>query len=209
MDTIRRQFANETQHDMNLKQTLIQRCEETIARLRNDKQPFSTKALIEKKKQEIVSHKEAITLLEQKLTDILDGKYDDEYALLVANKHVKKVPQKQAPKLPLYPRNRPDNDKYLERRIMSDELYYFKQCARFPEYLQRNLQNMPNNEGYRWRGIWFMGKRPERGVGATLHEKDPGGRLLVHEFKNGVHTVFEKNGRVRKLVSKTLIRPLV
>jgi len=194
---------------------LIKRCEEAITRLRSDKQPFSTKALIVKKKEEIVGHKETIELLRQKCLDINDGKYDSEF---VSNKRsdqknkktVEKKPVKGAvaPARAFVKGKRPDNDQYLERKMLKDEEYYFKLCSRFPDYLQRNLENMPNNEGYLWRGIWFMGKRPERGVGATVHEKDREGRLLIHEYKHGYYTLYERKGRNKTILKKKAIRSL-
>lgn len=220
MDTIKRQIVHETESDIGYKKTLIQRCEEAIQRLRSDKHPFSTVELVQKKKQELVRLKDEITVLEKKVVDIEQGVYDEELASQVSNTRADQIKKKQAavaaklaknPMQPLrtasapvpgVPYRRPDNDRYLEKRKLSDELYYFKQCEKFPDYLKKNLANMPNNEGYLWRDIWFMGSRPDRGTGTVLHERTRAGQFLMHEYKNGYHTVYEKNGRNKKLISK-------
>lgn len=216
MDTIKRQIVHETQSDIGYKTTLVQRCEEAIQRLRSDKHPFNTVELVQKKRQELIRLKQEINELEQKVVDIEQGKYDEELVIQVSNTREDQKKKKDAavaaklaknPMQPLrttpgVPYRRPDNDRYLEKRKLSDEIYYFKQCEKFPDYLKKNLANMPNNEGYLWRDIWFMGSRPDRGTGVILHERTRTGQFLMHEYKNGYHSVYEKNGRNKKLISK-------
>ena len=60
------------------------------------------------------------------------------------------------------------NDRYIEKCIVRE---YAKLCdiaSQLPDYISRNLENMPNNKGYKWRGVVFFGKLPEERNGNTV-----------------------------------------
>ena len=57
--------------------------------------------------------------------------------------------------------------------------------AKLPEYMRRNLREMPNNKGYIFRGIQYYGeKRAERNKPTILFEKNRG-VLNIHEITKG------------------------
>ena len=85
--------------------------------------------------------------------------------------------------------------------------YFEKTSNKLPEYMQRNLSEMPNNKGYIWRDIRFYGELPSiPGQPDILFEKKKD-CMLIHEINNTEHKIFEKRGRDRKrFISSTLLR---
>ena len=65
--------------------------------------------------------------------------------------------------------------------------------AKLPEYMRRNLREMPNNKGYIFRGIQYYGeKKPERNKPTILFEKNRG-ILNIHEITKNEHKIYQKN----------------
>ena len=85
--------------------------------------------------------------------------------------------------------------------------YFEKTSNRLPEYMQRNLSEMPNNKGYIWRDIRFYGELPALyGKPDILFEKKKE-YMLIHEISNTEHKIFEKRGKDRKkFISSTPLR---
>ena len=72
-----------------------------------------------------------------------------------------------------------------------------------PEYMVKNLSEMPNNKGYIHRGCWFFGKlQPERNQPQIMFEKK--GRFMnIHEITEYEYKIYQKIGKEpRKLISK-------
>ena len=69
-----------------------------------------------------------------------------------------------------------------------------------PEYISKNLEEMPNNKGYLWRGIECYGKKDDaQGGGSTiLFEKKKGGLLVIHDRSPTINKIFHKKGKDRK-----------
>jgi hypothetical protein len=103
-------------------------------------------------------------------------------------------------------RYKDNEDKYIEKNYK----YYYKQFCKaeetLPTYIRANLDDMPNNKGYIWRGCWFFGnKKREYNSPLIMFEKQRGGVLYINEIDDREHRLFEKRGKERKtLVSKKL-----
>ena len=69
-----------------------------------------------------------------------------------------------------------------------------------PEYIRRNLNEMPANKGYIWKGVYLYGMRPkEKPYKKTvLFEKLPRGLLNIHEWNDNMYRMYEKNGKEPK-----------
>lgn len=79
-----------------------------------------------------------------------------------------------------------------------DYNYYLKLCNSLPSYMERNLSSMPNNKGYIFRNMWFLGEKPaERGKNIILFEKKRG-IMYIHEISKTEHIISEKKGKERK-----------
>ena len=80
---------------------------------------------------------------------------------------------------------------------------YLKAVDTLPDYMKDNLKTMPNNKGYRWRGVGFYGlQKPIKDEPLILFEKRRGvlkickyfnDREEIYEKKDGTTTLVEKN----------------
>jgi hypothetical protein len=152
---------------------------------------FASKT-IEHNKNRIIEITSQINELQKKLNGVMFGQSDIEIETLykanvdhVAEAEIKKAKQDAAvAEREAVDRARGDaymtserkeirNEKYMEKTIQRE---YAKLCdivTQVPEYIKRNLENMPNNKGYRWRGVIFFGKLPE----------EPNGPMVIFEKK--------------------------
>lgn len=72
-----------------------------------------------------------------------------------------------------------------------------------PEYLIRNLKTMPNNKGYRFRGITFYGELPPENGPSVVFEKKPDGMMITEYYSNQHITYFKpRDGGQKELVKK-------
>ena len=70
--------------------------------------------------------------------------------------------------------------------------------AKLPEYMRRNLREMPNNKGYIFRGIQYYGeKKAEKNKPTILFEKNRG-VLKIHEITEKDHKIYEKKNKKSK-----------
>lgn len=94
-----------------------------------------------------------------------------------------------------------------KRDIRYAHKLYNKAIDTLPEYMSKNLQEMPNNKGYIWRGCQFYGKLKEQtNQPVLLFEKTGKNILLIHEITPSVHKIFKKEGKDRKILNSTTIR---
>lgn len=84
------------------------------------------------------------------------------------------------------------------------------QDARLPDYIRSNLDKMPSNKGYIWKGIWYMGRQREdqrdRGVVIMFERPRGGSDQLIHEIKyREYHRIYKKNKHPpNTLISETI-----
>lgn len=85
--------------------------------------------------------------------------------------------------------------------------YYLRICDSIPDYMVKKLNNMPNNKGYIWRGIYCYGKLPlEPGEPTVMFEKQKD-LLIIHEwFDDGSYKIWNKKGKNRKVLYESGVR---
>jgi len=81
--------------------------------------------------------------------------------------------------------------------------YYCYLISSIPHYLEENLQTMPHNKGYIWKGVWLFGKLPkEPGKPCVMFDRKNRNLLLIHEFTPYETKIWEKRGKNRKVLVK-------
>ena len=81
-----------------------------------------------------------------------------------------------------------------------NERYAYKHFCRsedsLPEYMSRNLKNMPNNKGYIWKSVCYYGHQPANENEPTFLFEKKYGTLYIHEYTHNEYFYFskEKNG---------------
>ena len=89
--------------------------------------------------------------------------------------------------------------KQIQKDMNYAHKYFNKVCDQLPDYMVKNLSEMPNNKGYIWRGVHFYGDlEPEDGP-TILFEKHQN-ILVIHEYFENEYKRYEKNGKDRKIL---------
>jgi len=103
-------------------------------------------------------------------------------------------------------------NRFREKDMQRAYNQYLNIVATIPEYISKNLEEMPNNKGYLWRGVQCYGKKDEASNSSNsliLFEKQKGGLLVIHENTPTEYKIFHKKGKDKKVlysVQKTIRR---
>jgi len=214
MEQLRITERNIIRTDIKQNESIIKRNKETIDRLNSqERSDFNTKQ-IEKIKNTLKDNEEKLSLLEIRLEDISSGKLDSELTLKInttndnlINKQqiaetknkIKKETEKKEKKINL-------DMEYQSRRregvsdysIQKETDRFIRDCETIPDYILQNLEEMPNNKGYVWKGIMCYGKRPPESDTVIIFEKCKGGILKIYETTRTTYTLYEKVGKNQK-----------
>ena len=89
-------------------------------------------------------------------------------------------------------------------KFRNSEYYNFiRLCYNVPEYIKKNLKNMPNNKGYIWKGIQLFGEKPKEEDTVILFENIGHNFIRIHEITKKEYKIYEKKDKEkRKLISK-------
>ena len=102
------------------------------------------------------------------------------------------------------------NNKRYDRDMIKSFQYYQRIVATIPDYIKRNLEQMPNNKGYIWKGISCYGTLPdEHNKPTVLFEKQKGGILLIHEWTPTMYNCYKKRDKERKTLAKSNYRKIL
>ena len=97
------------------------------------------------------------------------------------------------------------------RQINRDHKYFYKIFNKIgeslPEYMRKNLDTMPNNKGYIWRGCHFYGYlQEERNQPVILFEPKNRGLMWIHEIDSYEHRIYEKHNKDKKKLLSAKVR---
>jgi len=218
MEVRRRLQKNKLINDIRDAETFISRSEETIKRIKNSKMGAEyVQNQIEKLKNSIVEQNEILSSKEQELSNVraglLDEQINDEYTQnsikhdrekqeRCAIKEFKKEEKKEKKDISqkywkgIITASRSERQK--ERDYRYGLKYFRRVCDQLPDYMKRNLSDMPNNKGYIWRGIHFYGYRRQQAGPVVMFEKQKGNILVIHENTEKEYRRYEKKGTGRK-----------
>lgn len=138
----------------------------------------------EYKDQNIINEKHNAKRLYSKMIE----KKEDEEKEIKIKKYLKSIKEDNYKNK----RNEKDMDNYLK--------YFYSVCDTIPPYMKKNIDEMPNNKGYIWRGVHFFGKLPEESGPVVLFEKQKNGVMKIHEWFNSIYRIFERKNNERKVL---------
>ena len=198
--------------------TFINRSKETIQRLKkSDMDETYVNVQIAKLKDAIEEKQKLLDQLNIDMHAISRGKLDDE--INEERKYNQKIAQNiRKDKIKSSAMKKEENDEKKEvsknywekisktsrnnRQIERDVKYTYKYSNKvidtLPDYIKKNLLEMPNNKGYIWRGVHFYGNLPEKPGPRIMFEKKRGGVLIIHEYTDYEYRKYEKEGKNRK-----------
>ena len=92
--------------------------------------------------------------------------------------------------------------KNKEKEYQKAYNHFTKADKSMPEYMIKNLKNMPNNKGYIWKSIWYFGhKKPEKGSKSyTLFERQKGNIFAIIEFNSEYYRIYHKKQNSNKKI---------
>jgi hypothetical protein len=163
----------------------------------------------EKNYQKMDEYRDAIREYETKISKINRGLYDEE---IMKNRkdnsdRIKTDNERSIKKKELENKKKKDLEKrvrdsqYSDHRknkdneyFMRKELeYFYKTTDSLPDHLYYKLKNMPNNKGYIWRDVWFMGELPpEKDEDIMMFEKKDRDNLRIHIITLTHYLIYEK-----------------
>jgi hypothetical protein len=199
MDAYRREYANRAYTEIKQTEISIKRDREAQKNVRN--MGLSSDEL--RKKQDhlemsIKQKEERLKKLNEERDAYLAGRLDSEIESEMKKNIVKPVLRKKKPVTYVKPVfiKRERRTEPLEKDIRYYRRQFDKADEYLPDYMRHNLDNMPNNKGYIWRGCMFFGKlEPEYDKPRILFEKLKGGDMKIHEFDKTHYTITEKKRR--------------
>jgi hypothetical protein len=216
---------NRIRFRINLIETYIATDQNTIERLIMSNTNYSniqTEKITAKKSERLAE----VNALRKRLLDVdkglLDSELCQEYKVAKSemerktNDKIKKYNQEKNEKeqrsiksQQYYQANR-KNDResnFKQKDMERTYKYYLRLCDSIPDYMTKKLNNMPNNKGYIWRGIYFYGNLPtEIGEPTVIFEKQKD-LLIIHEwFNDGSYKIWNKKGKNRKVLYESGVR---
>lgn len=212
-----RRIKNETQDEIRDIERSIQRCKDTISRLKTTKQTFNPRVLIERNESEIKEFEKKIESAYIKIDKIDNGIYEEslkkefeENERIIKNKALATKKKKEDAKVfdthpqPNKKNFRPVYEKNFERDFDQAERHFYKDVSTFPDGLKEKLKNMPNNKGYVWRNIWFFGEKPMANIHEyTLYEKQNHKYLVhVYDLRSRTYSLYDKDNTGKQHLMK-------
>jgi hypothetical protein len=201
----RRQFASNIQSDIIRLEKSISRDEDVLKNIKNLNLPQDILKIKQKELQDnICRKKDDIEKLKLSEQEVLSGNKDDE--IIKKNTPKPVANPKPKPKKIIYKKPETKHYEPSKRDFQYHYDHMMKITDTIPDYMKRNLEEMPNNKGYIWRGCWFFGKLPAyKGENVVLFEKGRNS-MKIHETDGQNYKVYEKIGQDRK--NLILSRPL-
>ena len=214
MEQLRIAERNVVRNDIKQIESIIKRNKETIDRLKSqDKSDFNIKQ-IDKIKLSLKDNEQKLLLLEERLDDISSGKLDNEITKKITstNNNLLNKQQVAENKNKLKQENKKKEEKihldieYRNRKregvtdytIQKETDKFIRDCENIPDYISQNLDEMPNNKGYIWKGIMCFGRNRPESNSIIMFEKCKGGILKIYETSRSTYTLYEKVGKNQK-----------
>ena len=214
MEQLRIAERNIVRNDIKQIESIIKRNKETIDRLKaQEKSDYNTKQ-IEKIKNTMKDSEQKLMVLEERLENISSGKLDNELTVKINNTNTNLLNKQQVAetKNKLKQETKKKEEKinldieYKNRKregvtdytLQKETDKFIRDCEMIPDYILQNLEEMPNNKGYIWKGIMCYGKKPAESNTIIMFEKCKGGILKIYETTRTTYTLYEKVGKNQK-----------
>ena len=72
--------------------------------------------------------------------------------------------------------------------------YFNKANDTIPDYMKRELNRMPCNTGYIWKGVYCFGERPQTSNTFTMTDNRKGMKI-IHVWDKHYHSIYHKEGK--------------
>ena len=225
MDNIRKREINECEQNIKTLQFILSTQSDTINRIKTQGETEYVKAQILKHKKMEEEKKAEIIELEDKIQKMRNGELDSDLKFKCAEnkEHVNrmqkiKYDKKEEEKKDNIERNKQSKNYYnlsrktdMESRSMKREIakhwnIYEKGISTMPDYMKNNLNEMPNNKGYIWKGIYCFGNLDPNNKENTVMFNKKKGVLEIIEWNAREYFLYTKIAKNRKELKEHYIR---
>ena len=217
---IRRREYNRITDEIRYIDMVMEKSKATVRRMQNQAESDFTKVQLSKIKAKNAERKETKDRLTERLEHLKSGLLDAELRAgaraqtdeaneksrvtkqrkkeLAADKEAKSVISKAYYQAS---RRQDRENKYANKNMGRSYRHFCRACSSIPDYMLRNLSEMPNNKGYFWKSVACYGDLPaERGKPTVLFDRKRGGIMVIHEWTPNEYKVYEKKGKDRKVL---------
>ena len=216
-----KKYKGELDTEIKRVEGVVSQTENKISNLSKNDGKFLTEtqisSLVKLAKEALVKSTSKLEELRQKSMDLNDGKLDHEVENMIKatrekqteirheelQKNTMRQEEKSKKKKLLndyHQRGRNEGSAMREymRGVWRGQGYYFRNCEKIPDYMRKNLRNMPCNRGYIFNDICLFGeKEPE-----LTRYKMSDGSFIMSEYPT---TLFEKPRRDRNSNDSSMI----
>lgn len=219
----RKQYNGKLRDDLRNTQGTIKRLEKTIENLTitssAGKDLEWTASQISTARQRIIHFTDEVVKIQTKLSVVIEGGCDNEIESMfkVNIDQVTEMTEKKA-KREAYLSELDEKDHQRssafsksEYQEMKNERYmkkvwereferYTEVSSQLPEYIIKSLVSMPNNKGYKWRGIIFYGYLPDDNGPSVIFEKKPDGTIISESTSTSFNEWFKPRDGQKQLL---------
>ncbi len=97
------------------------------------------------------------------------------------------------------------HEKYSEKEMNRTYEYYLKISDSVPSYIVKNLEKMPNNRGYIWKGIHCYGElKEDHPRDVILFEKLRDNVTKIHEWNETEYLIYTKDRHKKDILYRKL-----
>lgn len=162
-------------------------------------------------------YEEQIAQLNEKLNRLENGELDDEInaeimrnSILFREKEKAIQQTKRAKKDEDFEKKRTEELRFkAEKRAFKEENYDMKSSYKYmlkieiPKYIQCKLNNLPNNHGYRFRGVVFYGIKPKTDENVSkIFEIKKDNIVCIEESTEFETRFYEQRGQQQRVLKK-------
>ena len=94
------------------------------------------------------------------------------------------------------------HEKYMEKSMTKEYNRFLDVSATLPDYMANNLKSMPNNKGYKWRGITFFGALPAENGPVLIFEKSKGDTIITEITPTAINVSMKTKDNQKKVLSR-------
>jgi len=221
MEGVRLNAKNKILNEIRQFNSFINTCTSTVGRLK--KMNSEDKYVIVQMKKNLTNlqtYTDEIEKLNKKLQDLSDGLLDKELQdnmkqeALLASAKGKQTLKEKAEKKKVSEEDEKKSKNFYEMTRKSDKQdkkwFYKSAAAHFfrtnpPDWMSKELKNMPCNEGYIFKNIYFYGEKPKRGDTYTFYENFKGYKH-IHVWDETREYIYEQLNRQRRTLIQSKLR---
>lgn len=220
MEKIYREEKNTIHQNIQYKRTAIERYKITISNLKHQQGSDFVRKSIEKNKDQIVKLGGEIGSLEKRLEDLRGGLLDKELQsqiLLDSGQFIKSLREAKQKKVGAKQKKEQNREisrnkflhnkqldrsrRYLQKEMRKAYWHYSKAADTIPEYMKKNLREMPQNKAYKWKDVILFGnKKIQKNKPTAIFNRIRGGILEIEEWTPTRNSIYHKKGKDKKIL---------